>query len=357
MDEGNRAGGKSLRAARQQPFSAGARSVARVSDDLPTLGDVEAALERIRPHVHDTPVMTSRILDAKSEAEVYFKCESFQRTGSFKARGATHAVSRLDDDERARGVVTHSSGNHAQALAYAARRFEVECTVVMPMSANPVKRQATEAYGAKVVPCEDTLVARERETRRVIDETGAVLVHPYDDPRIIAGAGTAAYELLSTVPDLELIIAPVGGGGLAAGTTTVAKGRKRPVDVLLGEPYGADDAFRSLNTGERVLEHHPHTIADGLRTTLGASNFQILKAHDIPVVRVREEEIIQALEYTWERMKLLIEPSSAVAVAALLHENAPVKGRKVGVILSGGNVDARGYFKMLEDEAARITHP
>lgn len=322
-------------------------------DRLVTLSDVESALERIRPHVHETAVMTSRTFDEKTGAEVFFKCENFQKTGSFKVRGATNAVALLTTEERDRGVVTHSSGNHAQALAYAAKTFNVPCTVIMPMSANPVKRQATEGYGALVVPCEDTLAARVRETQRVVDETGAVLVHPYDDARIIAGAGTAAYELLSTVPDLDLIIAPVGGGGLASGTTVVANGRDRQVDVLLGEPYGADDAFRSLQEGERVLEHHPHTIADGLRTTLGARNFEVLKTHQVPVQRVREEEIIQALEYTWERAKLLIEPSSAVAVAALLHENAPVKGRKVGVILSGGNVDARGYFKALEAQVTQ----
>lgn len=318
-------------------------------DQSVTFADVEAALERIRPHVHKTPVMTSRTFDAKTGAQLFFKCEPFQKTGSFKARGATNAVARLDAAAKDRGVVTHSSGNHAQALGYAARTFGVPCTVVMPTTANPVKREATVGYGAEVVPCEPNLAARERETQRVVDEKGAVLVHPYDDDHIIAGAGTAALELLAEVPDLDLVVCPVGGGGLAAGTTLVAK--HEGVEVLLGEPAGADDAFRSLLAGERVKEHTPHTIADGLLTTLGTRNFHILKEHKVPVQRVREEEIILALTYTWERAKLLIEPSAAVAVAAVLHNEVDVEGRRVGIILSGGNADARGYFVALEDRA------
>lgn len=333
------------------PLRRAVSAAAFPTDDLPVrFRDVEGALERIRPHVHRTPVLTSATLDAKSGAQVFLKCENHQKTGSFKARGATNAVAQLTVEERERGVVTHSSGNHAQALAYACGLFGVPCTVIMPMSANPLKREATEGYGARVVPCKDSLAARMEETQKVIDETGAVLVHPYDNERIIAGAGTAALELMAEVPDLDLVIAPVGGGGLAAGTTVVAK--HQDVDVLLGEPYGADDAFRSLDSGERVVEHAPHTIADGLLTTLGARNFQILHHHKVPVQRVKEEEIIFAMQYTWERTKLLIEPSSAVAVAALLHDGLDVAGKRVGVILSGGNVDVRGYFVALEGQAA-----
>lgn len=315
--------------------------------DAVTFQDVLDAHARIRDRVHRTPVMTSRSVDARAGCQVFLKCENLQRAGAFKIRGATNAIAQLSDEERKRGVVTHSSGNHAQAVALAARSFGIKATIVMPESAPAVKRAATEGYGARIVTCSDDLASREATAGKVIEEMGAVLIHPYDDPRIVAGQGTAALELLDTVPDLDTVLVPVGGGGLASGTTVTCHAQDRPVAVVACEPKGADDAFRSLKTGVRVTEHKPKTIADGLLTTLGEVPFDILRRHEVPVVTVGEDEILDAQRFVWERTKLIIEPSSAVPFAALFNGSVDVREKQVGVIVSGGNVDLSGWFEGL----------
>jgi threonine dehydratase len=326
---------------------------------------VQEAHERIRGVVHRTPVLTCATLDREAGNRVYLKCENFQRAGAFKFRGACNAVAQLTPDERRRGVVTHSSGNHAGALALAAWLHDVACRVVMPTNAPEVKRRATAGYGAEIVPCEPTLPSREQTAARVVEETGAVLIPPYDDDRIIAGQGTAALELLDDVPDLYAILAPVGGGGLLAGTALAAQewherhaGEKPPgatarrPDVVGCEPAQADDAWRSFKTGERVTDVTPNTIADGLRTTLGVRNFAIIRRHVTDIVLVSEPEIVDAMQFIWERAKIVIEPSSAVAVAPLLFRRLAMEDRKVGVILSGGNVDAGEFFALLRNRIA-----
>lgn len=327
--------------------------------DLPvTPADVAIAYDRIRELVHRTPVHRSRSLDELVGAAVYLKCENLQRTGSFKLRGASNAVGCLEPDARRRGVVTHSSGNHAQALARAAREHGVPCTVVMPENAPRVKVAATQHYGARVVRCEPTLRAREETTRRVIDETGATLVHPYDDPYVIAGQGTVVREFLEEVPHLQTIVAPVGGGGLLSGSAVSARAHREAtgskVRVIGAEPKGADDAQRSLKSGSRVLEHTPTTVADGLLTTLGSRPFEILRAEEVEVLTVSDREILDAMRLLWERAKLVVEPSGAVSLAVAISRLEP-QGRPVGVVLSGGNVDLEGFFSTLQpkDEGDR----
>lgn len=308
---------------------------------------VREAYERIRRLIHRTPVMTCATLDRESGNRVFLKCENFQRGGAFKFRGACNAILQLTADERRHGVVTHSSGNHAQALALAARLHGIACRVVMPTSAPEVKRQATRGYGAEIIPCEPTLEARLSTAARVIAETGAVLIPPYDDDRIIAGAGTAALELLEEVPALDAVLAPVGGGGLLSGTALAAQTAARRPEVIGCEPAGADDAYRSFQSGRRIERATPHTIADGLRTTLGVRNFEIIRRHVADIVLVSEEEIVEAMRFVWERMKIIIEPSSAVAVAPVLFRKLNRSGQKTGVILSGGNVDVTEFFALL----------
>ena len=311
----------------------------------------EAALreahERIRHLIHRTPVVTCAALDHESGNHILLKCENFQRTGAFKFRGACNAVAQLTADERRRGVVTHSSGNHAQALALAARLHDVGCRVVMPTNAPEIKRRATEGYGAAIIPCEPTLESRQTTAARVVEETGAVLVPPYDDDRIIAGQGTAALELLEEVPALDAILAPVGGGGLLAGTALAARLSARPPKVIGCEPAQADDAYRSFKSGVRVERSTPNTIADGLRTTLGVRNFPIIRGHVEDIVLISEEEIVEAMRFVWERAKIVIEPSSAVAVAPLLFRKLDISGQNIAVILSGGNVDLSDFFSLL----------
>ena len=308
---------------------------------------VREAHERIRGLAHRTPVMTSATLDRQSGNRVFLKCENMQRGGAFKFRGACNAVLQLTPDEQKRGVVTHSSGNHAQALALAASLQRVKCRVVMPTNAPEVKRQATRGYGAVMIPCEPTLEARLATAERVIAETGAVMVPPYDDDRIIAGAGTAALELLEDMPDLDAILTPVGGGGLLSGTALAAQTAAHPPRVIGCEPTGADDAYRSFKSGVRVEHSTPHTIADGLRTTLGERNFEIIRNHVADIVLVSEEEIIEAMRFVWERMKIVIEPSAAVAVAPVLFHKLEMSRQKIGVIVSGGNVDVSEFFGLL----------
>ncbi|WP_437321452.1 pyridoxal-phosphate dependent enzyme [Sorangium sp. So ce385] len=303
---------------------------------LPTIEDIRRAAARLAPHAHVTPVMTSRTIDGMAGARVFFKCENLQRVGAFKFRGACNAVLALSDEDARRGVATHSSGNHAAALALAARIRGVPAHIVMPESAPAVKRAAVEGYGARIVTCAPTLRAREETLARVLSETGAILVHPYNDAHVIAGQGTAALELASQVEDLDAVVAPVGGGGLLSGTAvaTSALSRARTVGA---EPRAADDAARSLREGKILPSNDPITIADGLRTSLGELTFAVLRERGVEIVTVGEEDIVKAMRVVWERMKILIEPSSAVPVAAVLLRK--VQGARIGVILSGGNVD------------------
>lgn len=304
-----------------------------------TLGKIEEAHERVRPYVHRTPVLTSKYFDQRLGAEVFFKAENLQKVGAFKFRGATNAVFSLTQDEVERGVATHSSGNHAQALALAARTRGARAIIVMPRTAPAVKLAAVRGYGAEVRLCEPTIEAREAATEEAIRETGAVLVHPFDDDRIIAGQATAAKELIEEVPDLHLILAPVGGGGLLAGTALAAHYLSPATRVLGGEPAGADDAYRSLQADRILPSVQPNTMADGLLTSLCERTFSILRQHLRGIVTVSETEIASALRAVLERMKTLIEPSAAVPVAALLSGAIATEGQRIGVILSGGNVD------------------
>ena len=304
-----------------------------------TLNDIQTAAERIRPYAHRTPVLTCASLDERVGAQVFLKCENLQKVGAFKFRGACNAVFSLSETEARRGVVAHSSGNHAQALSLAARLRGITAQIVMPDNAPAVKKAAVAGYGAQIIYCQPTLAAREAAQAEIIAASGAVEVHPYNNPRVIAGQGTATLELLSEVPDLDAVIAPVGGGGLLSGTAIAAHGLSARVRVIAGEPQGADDASRSLAAGRIIPSVDPRTIADGLLTSLGELTFAIIQEHVEAIVTVSEEAIIAAMRFVWERAKMLIEPSAAVAVAVLWEGKHDLNGRRVGVILSGGNVD------------------
>ena len=305
----------------------------------PTLNQIRAAHERIAPHIHRTPVVTSKSLDAIAGARLYFKCENLQRSGSFKMRGASNAVFSLSDNETARGVVTHSSGNHAAALALAAKERGIRAWVVMPSDAPQVKRSAVEAFGAEIVLCEPTLASREATAAEVQRRTGAVLIHPYDDDRIIAGQGTGALELVGEVPDLNFVLAPVSGGGLLSGTAIAAKSLRPSIRVIGCEPRNADDAARSLAAGRIEPAATTRTLADGLRATLAPRTFEILRRLADQIALVSEDEIVAAMRLLWDRLKLVVEPSGAVAAAPALFRQIGAEGKKVGIILSGGNLD------------------
>ncbi|MEP7134311.1 MAG: pyridoxal-phosphate dependent enzyme [Chloroflexota bacterium] len=304
-----------------------------------TLTHIQQAAERIQPYAHRTPVLTNESLNQQVNAQVYLKCENLQKVGAFKFRGACNAVYSLSDAEAAHGVCTHSSGNHAQALALAARMRGIPAYIVMPNNAPTVKKNAVAGYGGQITFCEPTLEARESTLDRIRLDTGANVVHPYNDERVIAGQGTAALELLAEVPDLDVIIAPVGGGGLLSGTAIAAKGIQPSIRVIAGEPEMADDAFRSMKENKIIPSVNPKTIADGLLTSLGSITFPIIREHVEQIVTVSESGIIAAMKFVWERAKLIIEPSSAVAVGVLWEKKIDLRGLKVGVILSGGNVD------------------
>lgn len=305
------------------------------------LASVRAAAARIAPFAHRTPIANCATLDRLSGRSLFFKCEHLQKVGAFKFRGACNAVMKLTADQAARGVVTHSSGNHAQALALAARLRGVPAHIVMPSNATPAKRRAVEEYGGRVTECEPNLVAREDVVARVVAQTGATLIPPYDFPDIIAGQGTAALELLEQVPDLDALIAPVGGGGLVSGVCIAANGINPAIRIFAAEPVGADDAARSKAAGTLVPQTGPKTIADGLLTSLGELTWPIIRDLVERVVTVPEPEIVRAMRLSWERAKLLIEPSAAVAVAAVLSDEfrAHEGIRRIGVILSGGNAN------------------
>lgn len=306
---------------------------------IPDLKEVKAAAKRIGPHVHNTPVLTSSTIDRMLNATVYFKCENFQRGGSFKIRGAINAISQLTEDERARGVITHSSGNFAAALALAANALNTKAYIVMPSNAPSVKKDAVGGYGAQIIECDPTLQSRESTTMLHQKKKGLTFIHPSNNLNVILGHSSAVMELAKEAEQLDVVIAPVGGGGLLAGTALAVNHLHYYIETIGAEPFGADDAYLSLKTGKIQPCINPKTIADGLRTQLGDQNFPIIQKLVSKIIRVEESEIIWAMKFIWERMKIVIEPSSAVAVAAMFRNSNEFKKRKVGVILSGGNVD------------------
>lgn len=307
-----------------------------------TLSQIREAHARIADKINRTPVLTSETLDGQAGATLFFKCENFQKTGAFKARGATNAVFLLSEADARRGVATHSSGNHAAALARAARLRGIPAHIVMPTNAPKAKEASVRRYGGKITFCEPTMESRESTAARVVDETGAQLIHPYNDLRVMAGQGTAALELLQDVPDLDLILCPVGGGGLLSGTATVAKSLKPGMRVIAVEPAGADDAYRSFRAGHIVPVAKPATIADGLRGTLGDKPFAEIQRYVDDMVTVTDAAIVQAMRTIWDVMKIVIEPSAAVAYAALVERKVETRGMRIGLILTGGNLDLDG---------------
>lgn len=309
------------------------------AQQLPAFEDVRSAARLITPYLNRTPVFDSRQVNERSGARVYFKCENFQKAGAFKFRGASNAILSLGSGDTPGGVATHSSGNHAQAVALAARMKDLPAHIVMPEDAPGVKIRAVEGYGANITFCASTQEAREKTLREVVEETGAVFIHPYDNPRIIAGQGTATLELAGQAPPADVILAPVGGGGLLAGTAVAAAGQNPEIQVIGCEPEMADDTFRSFRQGERLPVEQPDTIADGLRTSVGELPFACIQRYVHDIVTVSEDQIREAMRYVWERMKILIEPSSAVPVAALFGDEIDVEGKNVALIISGGNAD------------------
>jgi threonine dehydratase len=308
---------------------------------LPTISDIQAAHSRIRPFIHYTPVLTSRQLNKMFDCELFFKCENLQRVGAFKFRGATNAVLQLSDSEKKKGVVTHSSGNHAAALALAASMNGVKAQIVMPETAPVVKKNAVKGYGAEITFCKPTLRAREETTMNIIEKTGATLIHPYDNFNVICGQGTASLELLSDKPDLDFVIAPIGGGGLMSGTSTCVKGLSSNAKVIGAEPLNANDAWKSFTSGRLTPSVNPVTVADGLLTSLSELTFSIIRKNVDQILAVSEESIIECMLLVWERMKIIIEPSSATVLAVIRENKELFRGSKTGLIISGGNVDFR----------------
>ncbi|PIQ50322.1 MAG: serine dehydratase [Cytophagales bacterium CG12_big_fil_rev_8_21_14_0_65_40_12] len=304
-----------------------------------SLAQIREAHARIKPFIHHTPVLTSESINTIAGCEVFFKCENFQKVGAFKARGGLNAVLSIPEEQRKKGVVTHSSGNHAQAMALAARDSGCNAYIVMPNTAPEVKKKAVAGYGAQITFCEPTQEARESNAARIMEETGATFVSPYNDYKVIEGQATATIEFLEEQTDLDFLMVPVGGGGLLAGTALAAHYLKPELQVYAGEPEGAQDAFLSMQKGEVVRIDKPNTIADGLLTTVGDKNFPIIQQLVKGVLVVNDQEIIEAMRLIWERMKIIIEPSCAVPFAALLKNREKFAGKKVGIILSGGNVD------------------
>jgi threonine dehydratase len=308
---------------------------------IPELKDIQEAHERISPFIHRTPVLTSGQLNEIFGASLYFKCENFQKVGAFKFRGATNAVLNLSSEARAKGVTAHSSGNHAAALAHAAVSRGVRAYIVMPENAPSVKKSAVAGYGAEITYCKPTLQAREETTETIIARTGATLIHAYDNFDVICGQGTAALELLEEVPHLDTVIAPVGGGGLMSGTVTAVKGINKSIQVIGAEPLNASDAFQSFKTGKLVPSVNPITVADGLLTSLSERTFKIVTGKVDDIITVREDSIIDSMLLIWERMKIIIEPSSATVLAVIRENQELFRGKRIGLILSGGNLDFR----------------
>lgn len=307
--------------------------------EIPQINHIREAWERIKPFVHRTPVLTSGYLNTLLGCEIFFKCENFQKVGAFKFRGATNALLSATAEELRNGVATHSSGNHAQALALAAKMLGTKATIIMPRNSPSVKKNAVAGYGADIILCEPTLESRERTLREFVSQSGALFVHPYDNFNIICGQGTAALELIDEVGTLDAVIAPVGGGGLLSGTSIAVKSLLPKAKVYGAEPSGADDAARSMREGSRVTQIVPNTVADGLRTTLSELTFSIIRQNVDDIITIDDDKIIGAMRLIWERMKIIVEPSSATALASVIAEKDRFAGTRIGIILSGGNVD------------------
>ncbi len=312
--------------------------------EIPSFDDIVRASEILSGVVHRTPVMTSHLLDRITGAHLFFKCENFQRAGAFKFRGAFHAVSRLSEEEARRGVATHSSGNHAAALALAASLRGIPAHIVMPENAPEIKKAAVKEYGGRITFCEPTLAAREEALAAVVRDTGALFIHPYDHPHVIAGQGTAALELLEEVPEAEVIMTPVGGGGLLSGTSLTVKALSPVTRVIGAEPAGADDAYRSFHSGRLLPSTDPDTIADGLLTSLSERTFAIIRSRTDDILTASEESIRRALHLIMQRMKIVVEPSAAVPLAVVLDHPEVFAGKKVAIILSGGNFDTERSY-------------
>ncbi len=308
---------------------------------IPEKQEVEAACKRVKPYVHNTAVLQSSYINKLSGAQVFFKCENFQKMGAFKMRGATNAILQLTEAQKAAGVVTHSSGNFAQALSLAAQNLGVKAYIVMPKNAPQVKKEAVKGYGGIITESESTPLAREQQAEKIRKQTAATFIHPSNDKNVILGNASSAAELLETQPDLNFIFTPVGGGGLVAGTALAVKYLGKNCKTIGAEPFAVDDAYRSLQSGKIERNQTTNTIADGLKTFLGHINFPIIKDLVQEIIRVEETEIVAAMKLIWERMKIIVEPSSAVALAALLKNKEQFKNKKIGIILSGGNVDLK----------------
>ncbi len=308
---------------------------------LPTLSDIQSAHARIKPFIHRTPVLTSHQLNKIFDCELFFKCENFQKVGAFKFRGASNAVLSLDELHKRNGVVTHSSGNHAAALALAAGINGIRAFIVMPENAPAVKKNAVAGYGATITFCKPTLLSREETCREIMEKEGATLVHPYDNFNVICGQGTASLELLEEVDDLEIVVAPVGGGGLMSGTSTCVKGISSKIKVIGAEPLNANDAWKSFKSGVLTPSVNPLTIADGLLTSLSELTFSIIRKNMDDIYTADEESIISSMRLVWERMKIIIEPSSATVLAIIKENPGFFRSKRIGLIISGGNVDLK----------------
>ncbi|MFC2131284.1 pyridoxal-phosphate dependent enzyme [Bacteroidota bacterium] len=306
---------------------------------IPTIEDVQEATKRIKPFIKRTPVLTSNSINQITQSEIFFKCENFQKVGAFKFRGATNAVFSLIENEAKKGVATHSSGNHAQALALAAKICGIPATIVMPDNSPKIKKDAVAGYGAEIIFCEPTLEARESILEKVINEKGPIFIHPYHNFNVIAGAGTAGKELVEDIPDLDYVITPVGGGGLLSGTSISVKALSANTKVIAAEPEGADDAYRSLQTGRIIPSVNPNTICDGLLTSLSERTFKIVSQNVSDIITVSDKSTIAAMRLIWERMKIIVEPSAAITLGMLLENKTNLKGKRIGIIISGGNVD------------------
>jgi threonine dehydratase len=307
--------------------------------DLPTYDDVVAAHERIRPYIHRTPILTSTYFNTLTGAQLFFKCENFQKAGAFKARGASNAVFSLSDEQAAKGVATHSSGNHGLSLSYAAGRRGIPCKVVVPRTAPEAKKAAMRGYGAEVIECEPSTSSREAVFAEVVASSGAEFVHPYNDPRVIAGQGTCAKEMIEDLPDLDAVIAPIGGGGMVSGSCLTLSTVAPQVKIYAAEPEAADDAYQSFKKGEIVAYDAPVTIADGLKVPLKERTWHFVHNYVTDVLLASEQEIIDAMYLTWQRMKIVMEPSCAVPLATILRNRDIFAGKRVGVVVTGGNVD------------------
>lgn len=306
---------------------------------IPSFSEIKIAYKRIKNYIHNTPVLSSNSINIICGAEIFFKCENFQKIGAFKIRGATNAIFSLSNEDAEKGVATHSSGNHAQALALAAKWRGIKSYVVMPKNSPQVKINAVRGYGAEITFCEPNLMARENGLSKVVEKTGATFIHPYDNYNVICGQGTAALEFLKKVPNPDIIMTPVGGGGLLSGTAITVSTISDKIKIIAGEPAGADDAFRSFKSGKLILQTNPQTIADGLLTSLSDLTFHIITKLVDDILTVKEENIKKAMQLIWERMKIIVEPSAAVPLGAILENPELFSDKKIGIILSGGNVD------------------